>query len=186
MENYDQALLDSDSRGMVALLDAGSDDCRIWNASELAAILKHQLSAPIRVDLATMEQRLASQLRLTAASQGLLLKSFGDLLHHSNPPLELLKLTKDFAKACRLSRGGPLPREIATVLYFASIVVAMVRCQRRITRLEDAEIRNGVKQCLAQNWLDTTTRQLLEDGLKELSANGKSGLGKPPHGKHNH
>ena len=77
--------------------------------------------------LTAMEQRLAARLRLAAESQGLLLKSFGDLLHHPNPPLELLRLTKDFAKACRLSRSGPLPREIATLLYFASIIVAWVR-----------------------------------------------------------
>jgi hypothetical protein len=186
MEKYEQALMDSDSRGMAALLDAGSDDNRIWNAAELAAILKHQLSAPIRVDLATLEQRLASQLRLAAESQGLLLKSFGDLLHHPNPPVELLKLTKDFAKACRLSRGGPLPREIATVLYFTSIVVALTRCQRRITRLEDTDIRKGVEQCLAQNWLDATTRQLLEDGLKALAGNGNSALSKQPKSQQTH
>ena len=105
MEQTEQALLDSDSHAMAALLDAGSDDAQIWNPAELAAILKHQLSAPIQVDLTAMEQRLAARLRLAAGAQGLLLKSFGDLLHHPNPPLELLKLTKDFAKACRLSRA---------------------------------------------------------------------------------
>lgn len=180
MEKHEQTLLDSDSHDMAALLDSGSDDNRIWNPAELAAILKHQLSAPIQVDLASLEQRLASQLRLSAASQGLLLKSFGDLLHHPNPPVELLKLTKDFAKACRLTREGPLPREIATVLYFASIVVAMLRCRRRITRLADADLRRGVEQCLAQAWLDAPTRQLFEDGLKALRGNGSSALSQPP------
>ena len=180
MEQTEQALLDSDSHAMAALLDAGSDDAQIWNPAELAAILKHQLSAPIQVDLTAMEQRLAARLRLAAGAQGLLLKSFGDLLHHPNPPLELLKLTKDFAKACRLSLRGPLPREIATVLYFASIVAAMVRCQRRITRLSDADTRHGVEQCLAQNWLDAATRQLFDDGLKALQGNGSPTLGKQP------
>lgn len=178
MDKTQQTLLDSDSHAMVALLDAGTDDNRIWNAAELGAILRHQLSAPIQVDLVCMEQRLAAQLRLAAESQGLLLKSFGDLLHHPNPPVGLLKLTKDFAKACRLSRGGPLPREIATVLYFASIVVAMTRCQRRITRLDDAATRRGVEQCLAQNWLDAPTRQLLEEGLRALKANRSLALGR--------
>jgi hypothetical protein len=180
MEKTEQALMDSDPHGMAALINVGSGDERIWNADELEAILKHQLSAPIEVDLASLERRLAAQLRLAAASHGLLLKSFGDLLHHPNPPLELLKLTKDFAKACRLSRGGPLPREIATVLYFASIVVAMVRCQRRITRLDDADTRHGVEQCLAQTWLDAATRQLFEDGLKVLRGDGSSALSKQP------
>ena len=183
MDRTEASILDSDPHSMAALLDLGAGDERIWNADELAAILRHQLSAPIQVDLANLEQRLASQLRLAAESQGLLLKSFSDLLHHPNPPLELLKLTKDFAKACRLSREGPLPREIATVLYFASIVVAMVRCHRRITRLDDAATRQGVEQCLAQSWLDAPTRQLFEDGLKALAGNGSSALSKQPKSK---
>ena len=186
MEKTEQALLDSDPHGMAALLDTGSGEERIWHPDELEAILKHQLSAPIEVDLVSLERHLAARLRLAAASQGLLLKSFGDLLHHPNPPLELLKLTKDFAKACRLSRGGPLPREIATVLYFASIVVAMVRCRRRITRLDDADTRQGVEQCLAQSWLDAATRQLLEDGLKALAGNGSATLSKHPTSKPTH
>ena len=186
MEKTEQALLDSDSRGMAALLDSGTDDNRIWNPAELAAILKHQLSAPIQVDLAGLEQRLASQLRLSAASQGLLLKSFGDLLNHPNPPLELLRITKDFAKACRLTREGPLPCEIATVLYFASIIVAMVRCRRRITRLADADLRRGVEQCLAQAWLDAPTRQLFEDGLKALRGNGSFVFSQKPKSGPNH
>jgi len=186
MKDTEHALLDSDSHTLAALLDAGEEDNRVWNPAELAAILKHQLSAPIQVDLTAMEQRLAARLRLATESQGLLLKSFGDLLHHPNPPLELLKLTKDFAKACRLSRGGPLPREIATVLYFASIVVAMVRCRRRITRLDDAETCRGIKQCLAQSWLDAPTRQLLEEGLKALKSNGSTALSANPKSSQNH
>ena len=186
MEKTEQALLDSDPHALAALLDAGSDDDRIWNPAELEAILKHQLSAPIEVDLVSLERHLAARLRLAASSHGLLLRSFGDLLHHPNPPLELLKLTKDFAKACRLSRGGPLPREIATVLYFASIVAALVRCQRRITRLSDADTRHGVEQCLAQSWLDAATRQLLDEGLKALRGNGSPALSRQPASKPTH
>lgn len=184
MEKTEKTLLDSDSQTVAALLDAGLDDGRIWNPAELEAILKHQLSAPIQVDLVSMEQHLAAQLRLAVESQGLLLKSFGDLLCHPNPPLELLRLTKDFAKACRQSHGGPLPREIATILYFASIVVAMVRCRYRITRLEDAEIRHGVEQCLAQPWLDPRTRRLFDEGLKAMPGKESSSLRQPPKGKH--
>jgi hypothetical protein len=70
------------------------------------------------------------------------------------------------------------------VLYFASIVAAMVRCQRRITRLDDTDTRRGVEQCLAQPWLDAPTRQLLEQGLKALNGNGTPALGRQT--KNNH
>lgn len=53
--------------------------------------------------------------------------SFGDLLSHPNPPEELLKATKDFAKTCRLGPHKTLPPEIASALYYASIAAALVR-----------------------------------------------------------
>ena len=101
--------------------------------------------------------------------QGLTLKSFGDLLAHPHPPVELLKVTKDFAKACRLSPRGALPKEIATVLYFASIAAAMVRCRRRITGLSDADLADGLRWTLARPWLDAPTRSLIEEGLALLT-----------------
>jgi hypothetical protein len=78
-------------------------------------------------------------------------------------------LTKDFAKACRISADSPIPREIATVLYFASIAVARLRCGRRITELTDTAVRKGLDWALGQPWLDEATRRLLEEGRSQES-----------------
>ena len=66
-----------------------------------------------------------------AAAQEPALRSFNDLLHHPNPPLELLDKTKEYAKACRnRPESATRRRKSAKVLYYASIVAAMIEDAR--------------------------------------------------------
>jgi len=158
----------SDSRRLADLLEEGDCAERLWQPQELATILRHQLSAPVQFDLGGLEKGLARKLAALSEAEGLLVRSFADLLFHPNPPVELLELTKRFAKACRAHPQGPLPHEIATLLYYASIVVAMLRCGTRITSLGDDSLRRGVGWLLEQPWLEERTRSLLNEGLKFL------------------
>ena len=163
-----KAVFDTDRRQLATLLDLSPDAERLWGDDELGALLRHQMTAPMQVDLINLERGLALKVRTLAESQGLTLKSFGDLLAHPNPPVELLKITKEFAKACRLSPHSPLPREIASVLYFASIAAALVRCRRRITGLGNDALADGLNWVLARHWLDAPTRALVEESLRLL------------------
>lgn len=166
MNEKHDPIFDTDRRQLATLLDLSPDGSeRLWRDEELGAILRHQLSAPMQVDLINLERGLALKVRNLAESLGLTLKSFGDLLAHPNPPVELLKVTKDFAKACRLSPRGPMPHEIASVLYFASIAAAMVRCRRRITGLTNDALSEGFRWTLARPWLDVPTRSLIQEAL---------------------
>jgi hypothetical protein len=103
------------------------------------------------------------------------LKSFGDLLYHPNPLPELLELAKEFAKEHRADAESPLPREVATVLYYASIAAALARCGRRITRHDDATLRKGFQWGCEQPWVDEATRGLLREGLQQVG-----GMEAPP------
>ena len=168
MTRKPNAVFDTDRKQLATLLNLAPDTERIWRDEDLGAILRHQLSAPIQVDLINLERGLALKVRNLAESQGLVLKSFADLFQHPNPPVELLKITKDFAKACRLSPNSPLPREIASVLYFASIAAALVRCRRRITGLSNDAIREGLHWVLARHWIDAPTSKLMKACLGVL------------------
>jgi hypothetical protein len=159
------AIHDTDNKSLAALLDLPPGGERLWRDEELGAILRHQLTAPLQVDLINLERGLAVKVRTLAESQGLVLKSFGDLLAHPNPPIELLKITKDFAKACRLSPHSPLPREIASVLCFASIAAALVRCRQRITGLSNEAIAEGLQWVMKRPWVDAPTRALVQECL---------------------
>lgn len=164
MNEKHDPIFDTDRKQLATLFDVSSGgDERLWRDEELGAILRHQLSAPMQVDLINLERGLAVKVRNLADSLGLTLKSFGDLLAHPNPPVELLKVTKDFAKACRLSPRGTVPREVASVLYFASIAAALVRCRRRITGLTNDALDQGFRWTLARPWLDAPTRELIEE-----------------------
>src|SRR4051812_22758792 len=80
---------------------------------ELKAVLVHQLNTPMSVDL-------GADIEATGA--------FGELLTGADsPPMDLLQRTKAFAKFSKSRSDGPLPAEVASVLYFATIVRAQLK-----------------------------------------------------------
>ena len=172
MPTHKKSAFETDKRQLATLIDLSPASERLWADDELGAILKHQMTTPLQVDLINLERGLAIKVRNLAESEGLVLKSFGDLLAHPNPPVELLKITKDFAKACRLSPHSPMPHEIASVLYFGSIAAAMIRCHRRITGLSNETLAEGFRWVSARPWIDAPTRSLVEEGLKFLTLQG--------------
>ena len=154
----------ADLESLARLVDQASPQQRLWRAEELDAILRHQLSAPVYFDMKNLDQGLARRVEALCKGQGLLLRSFRDLLQHPNPPIELLEITKDFAKALAIQPHSPVPHEIAMMLYFAAITAAMVRCQRRITALGNQELRDNLEWLDGQPWVDAETRHLLQEG----------------------
>jgi hypothetical protein len=167
MNAAEKIVLETDPKHLASLIGDDEVGERIWKPDELASILRHQMTAPLQVDLAGVGGA-AGQLKEAAESRGLLLRSFGDLLQHQQPPVALLKLMKDFGKACRLSPESTVPREISSVIYFASIIVAMTRCSRRITKLDNEALRDAVKWALEQTWLDDVMRAVFLEGQQYL------------------
>ena len=152
------------------LMDLDEDTAPIWRPEEFRAILQHQLSVPIQFDLGNLDPGLAAKLKTLSEAEGLLVKSFGDLFHHACPPIELLRSTKDFAKANREHPNSPLPREIASLLYYLTIAVALARCGERITQLGDEDLRRGFDWAMTQSWVDEKTKSLIGEALKLLAA----------------
>ena len=138
---------------------------RHWEPNELGAILRHQLGCPVRFDLDVLGPRLAAQATAVTEARGLLLKSFGDLIFHPDPTIELLKLTKEYARACRAHPDSLIPSEVATALYYAAIVAARLRCGARITELDDATVRQGIEWLIRQPWIEPSLRTFFEHGL---------------------
>ncbi|HZK79572.1 MAG TPA: hypothetical protein VFC46_00860 [Humisphaera sp.] len=165
---------DSDPGRLAGMFDLGKASLRPWQPDELRAVLKHQLSAPVEFDLGMMDAGSAARLKTLAAAQRLLVSSVYDLLHHPQPPIELLEMLKDFARSHRQHRDSPLPAEISTLLYYAAILVARLRCRRRITDLNDAVVVQGVEALIKCDWLDAATRALLQEGLADLTQEPES------------
>lgn len=152
----------STSHSLARLLAAEADGTAEWSATDMAAILRHQLNAPLRADLSATNASAGKTLD-TASQDGPPPATFGELFAHPRPPVELLKLAKDFAKALRRDASCGVPAGVATVIYYASIVAARSRYGQRITDLDEETLRRGVEWALAQPWLDDMTRAMFEE-----------------------
>jgi hypothetical protein len=167
------AVQQSRANKLAALLATGEEHARLWRPDELAAVFRHQISAPMLVDLGGFDPRNAARLKLVSEAQGLGLKSFADLFQHPAPPVELLELVKDFAKANLDHPESGLPAEIASALYYVSIAAALVRRDTRISKLPEADLRRGLTWTGEQAWLDEPTGQLLARALEKIAPGGK-------------
>ncbi len=152
---------------LAKIIGAGKDSARIWRQEELAAVLKHQMAAPIYFDLANLESSLAAKIKVLAES-GEALHSFSDLLQHPCPPMELLLLVKDFCKANQSHPDSPLPPEITILLYYATIACAFLRCGKRISELNDQELHHGFSWGMGQYWVEPWVKDLLSQAISRL------------------
>lgn len=174
MSEFDSAgaLLKSAPKSLAAFLAAGEERARLWRPEELGAIYRHQMSAPILMDLGGFDPATAARLKMLSAAQSLLLTSFLDLFLHPVPPIELLNLTKDFAKGNMEHPDSSLPHEITAVLYYVSIAAAYVRLDRKISQLGDAEFKRGLLWAKGQPWVEKPIQNLLDQALQKLEVGG--------------
>jgi hypothetical protein len=157
MSDARKSILKAEPKRLAAFLEIDPGSGGLWRQAELAAIFKHQLAAPVQLDLANGTDRNAPP----SPSGFPEIRTFDELFHYPKPPIELLKSVKEFAKANRDHPASVLPGEIATVLYFASVIVARWRCGEVITTLNDRELRVGIEWAIAEPWVDERTRSLL-------------------------
>jgi hypothetical protein len=134
------------------------EDSSVWLPGELAQIWRHQLGAPLEVELGeSWDQRCGNNVQPPAP------RTVGDLLSHPAPPRTLLLLVQRLAADRRAQDA--FPAEIATALYFATAAVALTRLGERVTELDDAALRRGFHWATCVSWLDPSTRSVLETAL---------------------
>jgi hypothetical protein len=158
---------DSNARMLAGLVSLAGDQPDQWSAAELESMWRHQLKAPLTFDLSTVSKKVQETITSATQADPQPLESFGDLLKHRRPPLELLQWMKDFAKA--QTSEGTIATEIATTLYYTAIVLAILRCHQKISGLDESTLRRGISMVIDQKWLDGGTRQIMNDGLAALA-----------------
>src|SRR3954452_21159944 len=79
------------------LLETSDAHRHAWSTEELRDMLRHQLRAPLRWGLGPLSAEVEHQLQ-SARPPLHPLTSLADLFQNPQPPLELLRLVKSFAK----------------------------------------------------------------------------------------
>ena len=155
----------SDPSRLAQLLEVYDENSDGWSNEDLREIFQHQLRTPLLEDLRPAPADV-QHLEFAAASQDQQpLKTFGDLLRHTKPPLDLLRLAKDFAKQADNKSDDSLPKKIASALYTLLIAAALVRLDKRITTMNDSDLSQGIKWLMDQSWIEPPMRELAAAAL---------------------
>jgi hypothetical protein len=145
--------LSKTSPSQLALLMGLDETQSLWSEDDNAAMIRHLMDSPIP-DISSS----------CAAAQ-----TFGHLFAAHHPDVEHLRRVKEFAKSCRSNPQSGLPEDIATVLYYAAIAAARLRCGHAISQLSVAELRDGINWALARNWLPDPIKHLFQAAARKLS-----------------
>jgi hypothetical protein len=156
-----------DARRLAEIFSWDSQPEVPWSDDDLAAILSHQLSVPCEAELGATGQLAALPVAAGAPSASRP-GTFADLFRSTDPPIELLRAVKEFAKATRTDPQFSLPREVAGILYSAAIAVALVRCNERISGLSDEGLQHGFAWAAQQPWVPDDLRAVFGEALKAL------------------
>ncbi|HSI36195.1 MAG: hypothetical protein ACAI43_00655 [Phycisphaerae bacterium] len=151
---------DMNRDSLLLLLNLDEVAATSWSSGDLGQILSHQLAAPLVLEVTDK----------TCGDAGAApIRSLGELLRHPRPPLELLKLTKELAKSSDSRQTSPIPPEVATVLYYASIATAVDRHGTLITSLSPPEVADGFRWCMNQPWVDGHLVRVFEHAVESLA-----------------
>lgn len=158
-------------------MDTESDRAPLWQPEELAAMLAHQLAAPVREDLEKLSDDLAGRYNQFVAQQAggsEVPLTFGQLFSSSHPPIAVLRAVKDYAKQAISNQDGAIPEELGAVLYYASISCAFLRCGQAISALDRAALSSGLNWALGQLWLEASLQALFREHLEMISVRAVS------------
>ena len=153
----------SGAAGLARILAQDQPETALWEPEEMRAMWQHQLRAAMEADLSTLPSAKSNALRNAPEAIAFGQKSFGELLLHSQPPLVLLQLTKDFAKQVLKEAEDPQLKQIAAALYYVSYAAGMTRCGKRLGAMSGHELRGGFEWALARVWIDDRSKALIAE-----------------------
>jgi len=144
-----------------------------WTTRDLPGMLRHQFAALLEFDLASMKLpgRAAGNRKDAlegAAAAGV--KSFEDLLFHQEPPLELLKLSKEFFKWRTQVCAKSTPEWKISYLFYLLSILAAGEGMQLLSTLSSTDLIKSTGWALKQGWVDEKTKELILSARKRLLA----------------
>ncbi len=165
---HDADLDNTAASDLARIIGLGTEATPQWGDQDLTEMFAHQLSASLMDDLQNLNGVDLDQLYAWVTSVNPPITTFGDLFFHANPPIELLKQTKEYAKACRDDVSCLIPDSIASTLYYACLAVGRTRCGIWLTTMSPAAIRQGFRWAVDQPWVEPDLRSIFTQALEML------------------
>ena len=171
-DDITSAIASSDAGQLLRLIGLDEATATGWALADAASIFNHQMNAPLDFDLsaeALQGTTTISAFKELPVAQKSGIKTFGQLFQHPSPPIEVLKLAKDFFK--RMVGGyskNSAEYQVAYVSYVLSVAVARIRHEKRITNLSDANLLKGLDWALSQAWVETSIRKVLDQARRKF------------------
>ena len=155
-----------DPRRLAALLGPVGD---LLAEGEMAAMLDHQWRSSLRFYSSQLDEQLMRELLPYPAARRAEIGTFGGLLTDRHPPVALLRLVKNFAKACVQRVDAPLPHRLASALYFTTVAAAAIH-GHAISSLDPRGMREGFTWALTLPWVTGDCRRILDEALAKSGA----------------
>lgn len=132
-----------------------------WNKADLPRLLKHQLGLPLE-SLTSLVPNGGTP-DITAMLEREQQPSLLDLFTSANPSLESLEQVKVLCKGAAQAVDPTLPKEVATILYYAAIAAAKLRKGESISSASPEALAEGLFRVLAIPWCDPQLKQLFAE-----------------------
>jgi DNA-directed RNA polymerase specialized sigma24 family protein len=156
---------DTTSDLLAELLDIQTDRDSLWTETDMTAILRHQMVIPLHRAFASCSVDASLAMKDPPSLSDF---TFDDLLHRDKPPLDVLNAVKRLARNNIRQELSAVPTEIATVFYYASIALALVRCDEHISRSDDEVLQTGFQMILCRPWIEDELRTLLQSAVEHM------------------
>ena len=148
---------------LARLFDVAAHADGAREVADLEAMLRHVLSSR-RLPTCCQGWPLRKSERLILAASGATEPvTLAALFSSMDPPLDLLSAVKHGARRATRGDNGSLPKDIASLVYFAAIAAALVRCGQRISKLDPDLLCQGAQMMLDRPWIGEPFRPLFEE-----------------------
>ncbi|MBI1371341.1 MAG: hypothetical protein GC159_01075 [Phycisphaera sp.] len=159
----------SEAEALAILFGMQTDRSAGQGVEELAGALSGQLSMPLS-DLTRMMPWVTRDLRRARRTLKAEVETVADMLSLDSPPVELLRMLKSYAKLCYHDPAGVMDKEVALMLYYAAITVALIKHDEVITSLKRPRLIRSLNSRLNKAWIDPRLEELFHDALAAMGA----------------
>lgn len=146
----------------------GESEAAPWESADLPAIWTDLLDKSVGVFAETVDPIEALRLVKRGRSANPPITTLRDLLHHANPPPDMMTILATTAQANLANAEPPIPHAISRVINGYSLLSIRWIKAEAIPEVSDATLWSQLAWMISLNWLDDQTREQLHARKKAL------------------